>query len=333
MKYFLQICALCLMTACGSVKPKGNFEITKVPPTPDYSKLETWAAHPDKKDPADMVPSGLQDEQASTEVDVLFFYPTTYTGGKKSEREWNADINDAALNKKTDNGSIQFQASIFNSTGRVYAPRYRQAHLHVFYTEKDSVNARKALEIAYMDIESAFNEYLKNWNKGRRFILAGHSQGALHAMSLLKKRIEGTPLEKQLIAAYIIGWPVKKDYFEQLQPCKTPEQTDCFCTWRTWEKQYGRRNAFEKNIVCTNPLIWTIEPGQYASATLNKGGVVTPFEVIRPQIVDAEVYNGILLSKKPKFPGSFFFRRKNYHIGDMNLYYMNIRENAKLRAK
>jgi hypothetical protein len=61
--------------------------------------------------------------------------------------------------------------------------------------------------------------------------------------------------------------------------------------------------------------------------------VVRPFERLYPGITDAEIHKGILLASKPKFKGSFFFRRKNYHIGDLNLYYMNVRENAQARAK
>ena len=33
-------------------------------------------------------------------------------------------------------------------------------------------------------------------------------------------------------------------------------------------------------------------------------------------------YKGVLLSSKPKFKGSILFRRKNYHIGDLNLFYI-----------
>jgi hypothetical protein len=318
--------------ASCALKPKGDFTATKVPKEPDYGALQYWAAHPDKKDLADKVPNGLRDEQATANVDVFFVHPTTYLDAPRKNRNWNADLADVSLNNSTDAGSIQFQGSIFNGCGRVYAPRYRQAHYQVFFPKKDTISARRALEVAYADIAAAFDYYLQHWNQGRPFILAGHSQGALHIMQILKKRVEGTPLEQQLVAAYIVGWPVRQNFFSQLKPCTTPEQTDCYCTWRTWEREYGRKKAFEAEVVCTNPLTWSIETGKYAPASLNLGGVVRPFETVRPEIVDAEVFKGILLAKKPKFPGSFFFRRKNYHIGDLNLYYMNVRENAQLRA-
>jgi hypothetical protein len=322
------------LVSCGWVKPGTAFDPAKIPPAPDYSSLDNWAAHPDKTDPADLSPSpDYPDLQKDAPVDVIFLYPTTYTGDQRDQRDWNASVADARTNAKTDRGSIQYQASIFNGVGRVYAPRYRQAHLHVFYTKKDTLDAQKALEIAYLDTKAAFEYYLNHWNNGRAFILVGHSQGALHTMTLIREMVEGKALESQLVAAYIVGWPVKNGAFKSLQPCITPEQTDCFCSWRTWERNYGLKNAFETDVVCTNPLSWTTSENTYAAKSLNLGGVIRPFEKIYPQVTDAEVYKGILLARKPKFKGSILFRRKNYHIGDLNLYYLNVRQNAAERTK
>jgi hypothetical protein len=322
-----------LLTACGSVRPKEPFDAAKIPPAPDYSKLENWAAHPDKTDSADQTPCpNVKNEQNGAAVDVFFLHPTTYTGSLRHQRDWNAAVEDSKTNKKTDESPILFQASIFNGAGRVFAPRYRQAHLTVFYG-KDKMSAEKALDLAYADTKAAFEFYLKNWNQGRPFIIASHSQGARHAMFLLRDMVENTPLQDQFVAAYLVGWPVKEEFFKQLKPCETPEQTGCYCTWRTWNRDFALKKNFPRDgIVCTNPLTWTTAEGQYAPKSQNLGGVVRPFCAIYPQIVDAEVHEGILLSSKPKFPGSFFFRLKNYHIGDLNLYYMNVRENARARA-
>lgn len=331
---FVCLC-VCIGMACGSVRPKSAFNSALIPPPPDYSLLDYWAAHPDKDDPADLSPSTQEapNLQKDAPVDVLFFHPTTYTGSLRHQRDWNADMADEKTNRKTDNGSIQYQASIFNGAGRVFAPRYRQAHLHVFFTKKDTLDAQKAVELAYQDTKAALLYYLEHWSNGRPFILAGHSQGGLHAMRLIREVIEGSPWESQMVTAYIVGWPVRKDYFQETKPCETPEQTHCFCTWRTWERKYGRKHAHEPAVVCTNPLIWRTTENEYAPKSLNKGGVVIPFEKIYPQITDAEVYKGILLARKPKFKGSFFFWRKNYHVGDLNLYYMNVRQNAQIRSK
>jgi len=322
-----------VLQACGSVRPAHSFDPQKVPPAPDFSNMANWAAHPDKADPADRTPCpDAPNRQDIAAIDVFFLYPTTYTGAKARERDWNAAVDDAAVNRKTDSTTILYQASIFNGAGRVFAPRYRQAHLHAFFT-KDKKSAAQALDTAYADVRAAFDHYLAHWNQGRPFILAGHSQGARHGMFLVRDRIENTPLEKQLVAAYIVGWPVQQDFFQKIKACETPDDTGCFCSWRTYEREFALKKAYERKVICTNPLSWTTQEGVYSPKSMNRGAVLRTFCVTYPELCDAEVYKGVLLCSKPKFPGSIFFRRKNYHVGDLNLYYFNVRENATARAE
>jgi hypothetical protein len=74
-----------------------------------------------------------------------------------------------------------------------------------------------------------------------------------------------------------------------------------------------------------------LEKEEYAPKNLNKGAVLTRFNYIFPGLTDARIHGDILWVDKPHFPGSFFFRTRNYHIGDINLYYLNIRENLRNR--
>ena len=97
---------------------------------PDYNKPVYWAAHPWKSDPSDSLPELLLTDKNDSLVDVFFIHPTTYTG---TRQEWNADINNAYINAKTDYSSILYQASVFNQHCRIFAPRYRQAHLSAFF--------------------------------------------------------------------------------------------------------------------------------------------------------------------------------------------------------
>jgi hypothetical protein len=271
----------------------------------------------------------LEDRSRDSIIDVFFIHPTTYWGDRD---KWNADINDAGLNRKTDYSSILYQASAFNRHARVFAPRYRQVHLTAFY--KDSQEVAPYFDTAYADLRSAFVYYLKQFNKGRPFIIAGHSQGAMMSEFLLREFVDGKPLQNQLVAAYIIGWPVMPGFFTKLEPCATPIQTGCFCTWRTFRKGY--RPSYvkkEKNIsFVTNPLSWTTDTS-YAPAMLNAGSVLKNFNRIIPATTGAAVYNGVLWIDKPKFPGGYFYWTRNYHIGDINLFYMNVRQNIEARIR
>jgi len=71
----------------------------------------------------------------------------------------------------------------------------------------------------------------------------------------------------------------------------------------------------------------------YAPATLNTGGVLTKFNKLTPHAVDAQIHNNILWASKPKFFGSIFLTSSNYHIGDINLFYNNIKQNVNTRVK
>lgn len=332
-RFLIALAALCMFTAgCGTARPDGSYDLYPPPPAPDYSAIKSWAAHPDISDPADRTPCPeATNWQLTALTDVFFLYPTSYYGRGTQSKTWNAAWDDPKVNSRTDSAAILYQASIFNGAGRVFAPRYRQAHLQAFFT-KDKKSAEQALALAYSDVLAAFDYYLKNWNNGRPFIVVGHSQGCVHGMNLIRDRIEGTPLEKQLVAAYLVGWPVKRDFFRSIQPCETPTETGCYCTWRTWERRFGLRKAFEQDVVCTNPLTWSTREGEYAPKSKNQGAILRTFCTVYPELADAEVHQGILLCSKPRFPGSFFFTQKNYHVGDLNLYYYNVRANAQARV-
>lgn len=296
---------------------------------PDYSQLRYWAAHPWKHDPSDSVPAAIKENyiQDST-VDVFFIHPTTLTDN--FDTRMNADIDDASLNHKTDYSSILYQASVFNENCRVFAPRYRQAHLRAFYIAKET--AQPYFDTAYADIKSAFEYYLANYNNGRPIIIASHSQGTLHAGRLLKEFFEGKTLQQKLVCAYVIGLPIPSDYFSILQPCKDSLATGCFVGWRTFHKGYEPQFVKEEKFksIVVNPLTWTMSE-EPASSKLNKGGVLKNFDKITNHVVSAQIHNNVLWTSKPDVFGKILLTNENYHIGDINLFYMNIRENVKTR--
>ncbi len=338
MKYpFFLLFSILIFQACSvatnTYKPIGNFQPNQFT-APDYNQLEYWAAHPDKRDNADSLPATfLTDEQSTSEVDVFFVYPTIYTGTQKTQTNWNSDVNDEAFNQKVDNSTILHQASVFNGTGKIYAPRYRQAHINVYYEKERRQDAEKAFELAYQDVKRAFDFYLKNYNNGRPIVIASHSQGTNHTERLLKEYFDGKDLQKQLIAAYLVGMPIIADSFQNIKPCETPEQTGCFCTWNAYSKDHYPKKWEDdlKYAVATNPLIWTTK-GTYADYLDNKGGVLSKFKV-KENLSDAQVKDGMVWIGHPKVFGSIFLPTKRWHYAEYNLFYLNIRENAQLRAK
>lgn len=309
-----------------------EYQFVSINKIPDYSNLNYWAAHPWKKDLSDSIPKPLRKTFVKDSIaDVFFIHPTTLTA--KNDERWNAPIDDATINAKTDYSSILYQASVFNEQCRVFAPRYRQAHYKAFFiTEKE---AEPYFEIAYKDIKTAFEYYLKNYNGDNPIIIASHSQGTKHAARLLKEFFDGRTLQNKLVCAYIIGLPVSENYFETLQPCKDSCGTGCFVSWRTFKKGYIEPNFVAKEnfkSIVINPLNWTRDT-TLLSAKKNLGGVLLKFNKIIPKVVDAQIHQNVLWTSKPDVFGKIFFTKKNFHAGDINLFYINIRENMRTRIK
>jgi len=314
-----------------AIVPRGSFG-KDIPEAPDYSLVDHWAALPSKKDSADAVPvTEWKDVQGDSPVDVFFIHPTTLTG-QPGDHEWNASLSDEKINERTDQSTIRYQASLFNGTGKVYAPRYRQAHLNCFYTKRTH-DAVKALELAYEDVSAAFQYYLDHYNGGRPFIIASHSQGTFHAKKLISNYVDGKPLQNQFIVAYLVGLSVPADLYQEVKPCISPDQTDCFCSWRTLKEGYTPKILHfpDSNIVVTNPVTWD------ASMTTSTkedqlGAVLRDFKKVYPGLVRTTIYEDLLWVNKPKFPGSFLLTTKNYHIADYNFFYADVRQNAQDRV-
>jgi len=81
----------------------------------------------------------------------------------------------------------------------------------------------------------------------------------------------------------------------------------------------------------TNPISWTTDTA-VVSRKSNPPSILKNFNKEVDNVAGGQIHNGILWTSKPKFPGSFLFRTKNYHIGDINLYYYSIRENIRQRV-
>lgn len=297
---------------------------------PDYANTKYWAALPTVTDNADWSPNdtALHDNQATANADVFFIHPTTAIVGYKG----NADINDEKLNKKTDETTIQYQASVFNGACKVYAPRYRQALLHNFF-KRNSQSAQQAFDLAYQDVKKAFQYYLDHYNNGRPIIIASHSQGSLHAIHLLQDFFDGTALQKQLVQAYVIGYPVQENQFQFLKVCQSPDDLGTIVSYNTFEMDANPNQFVQEydNAICVNPLSWTTDK-TFVTSKSNLGSLQNNSRNIIPNMVGAKCGNGILEIQKPKEKGFIPLLKSNYHIYDYSLFYINIRENVTHRV-
>lgn len=302
-------------------------------PTPDYSDLRFWAASPFKHDTSDSIPQFLKDEVRTERADVFFIHPTSFIS-RRTTSSWNADLNAEEINHRTDYRSILYQASVFNGSCRIFAPRYRQVNLKAFFVRR-TPEAERAFDLAYQDVKKAFLYYLENHNNGRPIIIASHSQGTLHAIRLLQELFDGQPLQRQLVCAYIIGYQIEKNAFRNIPVGERPDQTHCFVGWRSMAK--GEIPPMVEpemgNSVCVNPLNWSVSE-KWISPDYHLG-IMKGFKEVKPNTAGA----GIEPATKilwVDFQGRMEKRArrvKNLHVYDYNLFWMNIRQNIKERIE
>ncbi|MEO1217033.1 MAG: DUF3089 domain-containing protein [Bacteroidota bacterium] len=318
---------LLFLGACSSSKDLLTQSFDKSPKweEPDYSNLDAWCSHPEKEDFADKYPEGVSEEdQEHAAADVFFVHPTTFMKGAY----WNANVEDSSLNMQTDERAIMHQASVFNHSCKVYAPRYRQM-VYGGFGAVDTASKRSALLFAYQDVRKAFKYYLENFNKGRPIVIAGHSQGALHAQMLLQEFFDGKDLQKQLVAAYVPGWPFRASKFKSIPICDSPDATECVMGWATWKKNAEPKslNTFYKDVVVVNPINWKTD-GSFAPESMHKGYLNAKYSKIKSQSIHAQAHQGILWVKSPLPLAPI----KNFHVGDINLFWVDIRENVEVRV-
>jgi len=297
-----------------------------LPAEPDYSKGEAWAALPWRADPADLLPRGRRVSEGPGTADVFYLHPTIYEKGEA----WNAPLDSATLNEAVDQWPLRHQASIFNGAGRVFAPRYRQAHIRVFAV-KDSLSLA-ALQLAYSDIRAAFQHYLDHHDNGRPLIIAAHSQGSWHARWLLQEFFDGQPLQERLVAAYIPGMDIYPSDFKAIKPCESATDQHCYCTWMSYGAGFvpSWLGYKEEPPSAIHPISWTTALDHTNERDMHRGAVRESFKNKNPGSITARLRpEGVLWVDQPHmFLVGRWLHRDNWHVGDFNLFWDNIRTNV-----
>lgn len=310
----------------GDVSPQVAAALEPLPAAPDYGNDSAWAALPWKPDPSDELPKGTSSVAGPGTADVFYLHPTMYEVGLA----WNAPIDSTELNEAVDAWPVRHQASIFNGAGRVFAPRYRQAHIRVF-SLADSLS-EAALRLAYEDIRTAFLHYLNAWDEGRPLIIASHSQGSWHARWLLQEFFDGKPLADRLVAAYIPGMDIYRSDFQQLQPCESALDQNCFCTWMSYGRGYLPDWIAEAPAPpsAIHPILWTPSTAAPNDRTAHLGAVRESYRNKNPGSITAQlVPEGVLWVDQPHlFLVGKSIHRENWHVGDFNLFWSNVRQNV-----
>lgn len=311
-----------------------------------YRDAARWLARPDiPGNPALWTPAGQKPRAQAGGAAVFFIHPTSYL----NRAHWNAPLDDGEANDRAAL-FLRGQASAFNEAGEIWAPRYRQATFGAFLT--DAGAAAGALDLAYRDVTAAFDAFLSQIAPDRPIILAGHSQGALHLMRLLKERVAGKPVAQRIVAAYVVGWPVSRTAdlpAMGLPECARADQAGCILSWQSFaepadptliadifDQSTGLTGAARRGtaMICTNPLTGT--PDAAAPASANRGSII-PDSSLKNARFEAGLIGarcdprGFLLIGEPPEMGPYVLPGNNYHVYDYSMFWANVRADAARR--
>jgi hypothetical protein len=239
---------------------------------PDYSKPGSWLCLPGKGslcttplattalNPNGYGSTGLSPVAKNPAVDCFYVYPTM-----SRDAGMNSDLNPGGSEEKA---AIVSQFARFAGACRTFAPIYRQMTIGAVAAAAAGADVGKPAMLAYADVRSAWREFLARHNKGRPYVLIGHSQGSLMLQQLIANEIEGKPEAKRMKLAIIPGFNLLVPQgrlvggtLKQTPVCSRPGQTGCVLTWVSFRERnappngaiFGVADRPGMTVACTNP--------------------------------------------------------------------------------
>lgn len=353
------------------LEPKTSFDESELAEAPDYEEPGAWAALPGREDGADMTPPGVEDRQEEAEVDVFFIHPTTWFDRKvwnappdaKKARE----IVDEVImpgQASAFNGCCRVFAPRYRQTtigAFLVDSEDAAAAFEVAYGD-----VRRAFEVFLEEHSDGRPFILASHSQG-----TFHATGLLEEIDAdpeLRERLVAA-----YIPGFAHPMQRFDEAYEHLEPCETPTQTGCVAAWDTYREgadisrkemsQYwvdGSVEAVPSDLErqCTNPITWRADkeaskPDRHRGAvsTINEGeessfwsmmisddpiGLdITGLAEPRAQLLTARCEDGGL--RVPDLDDLDYEALEtapgNYHLLDYELFYMDIRHNARQRAE
>ena len=239
---------------------------------PDYSKPANWLCLPGRDDlcstpikttalnPNGYGSTGLSPVATNSSVDCFYVYPTM-----SRDSGMNSDLTPGDSEEKA---AVVGQFARFAGSCRTFAPVYRSMTLGAVAAAAAGADVAQPAVLAYADVRSAWKEYLAKHNKGRPYVLIGHSQGSLMIQQLIANEIEGKPEASRMKLAIIPGFnllvPQGKlvgGTLKQTPVCSRPGQTGCVLTWVSFREKnvppngaiFGVSDKPGMTVACTNP--------------------------------------------------------------------------------
>ncbi len=285
----------------------------------DYADPAMWVCRPDMDpnechanlDATEVLKDGglsvVKHARAETpEFDCFYVYPTVDLSGKGNM----VDFSETGVRLVRD--ALLGQGARFSRVCEVYAPLYRQTSLGTL-PDGGVTTAGSDPLLGVGDVKAAFDYYLKNLNKGRPFVLLGHSQGTSMVSALIQSTVDVDPeLRKRFISAVALGGGLNTEEgktsggtFKNVPTCTKAGETGCVIAYVSFAKEapppanalFGRAtksaDGRQLQVDCTAPGPLAGNTGRYRGsyfavksnnptfATTDLPAVTTPYVLYR----------------------------------------------------
>lgn len=256
---------------------------------------------------------------ADPPVDCFYVYPTV---------SLQPGVNATLRVDPAETSVARIQTSRFSQVCKVYAPMYAQITVQGLAA---GAGTAAAATIAYAGVQSAWRDYLVNYNHGRGVIVIGHSQGAGMLITLLQRRIDTDLTQRKLlVSAMLLGGNVTvptgrtvSGSFHHIPACTANAQIGCVVAYSSFDRApppdslFGRPGLGVSNlsgstsvaglhVLCTNPADLAGNAARPLSSYFptrslitGLGGLVglTPPALPTPWVTEPQLYSGQCLSK------------------------------------
>lgn len=281
-------------------------------------------------------------------VDVFYLYPTAYYNGPGEPAI--CPVTHRAMRQRARENVIN-KGSAFKTVGNYFVPYYRQISLEYLVEQKKN-DIREFITGPVTDVIQAFTYYMENFNNGRPFILAGHSQGSILISILLATSFKEHPEYNQsMVAAYIIGYGITQQYLT----CNPHLRFACgesdyrvIISYNTEAPGIIVENiTVPHGTIAINPISWKRDE-TVASSRLSLGSRIVKKDengqlidvVDRFHYADARIdmNRGVVICSTANTEdfrivgGEKYFPPGILHNGDYSLYYYDLRKNAQKRV-
>ncbi len=277
---------------------------TETPAQPNnYGDEKTWLCRPGRQDACavDLTTTIIAADgrltreswtaDANAPIDCFYVYPTVST---------DLGVNSDMTADPAEMNVVRQQFARFGSKCRPYAPLYRQITLAGLRRQM-TPGGRLVLDrgLGYDDLRDAWRYYLEHDNRGRGFVLIGHSQGSYVLAEMIRQEIDGKPIQSRMVSAILLGTtvavPRDKDAggaFKTVPLCHAASQIGCVMVYGSFRSTvkppantlFGHVDDPNLTAACTNPAALGGGSGELHSYLSKEGRTIVSNAAPKPWV-------------------------------------------------